>query len=81
MEILKQTSGNFENKVTEATKGAQAAKQQTAAPVQMGPVNTRVTDIKQSVITTPKQPAPVAPAPGRVSNERIDEYNRLEQFV
>ena len=81
MEILKQTSGNFENKVTEATKGAQAAKQQTAAPVQMGPVNTRVTDIKQSVITAPKQPAPVAPAPGRVSNERIDEYNRLEQFV
>jgi len=79
MEILKKTSGNFENKVTAATKGAaeqQAiAKQSTSMPA----VNTRVTDIKQSVIT-PKQPAP-APIPGRVSNERIDEYNRLEQFV
>jgi hypothetical protein len=80
MEILKQTSGKFENKVTEATKGAaeaqNAAKQaavKQATP--MGPVNTNITNIKQPVLASP------APTSGRVSNERIDEYNRLEQFV
>ena len=78
MEILKKTSGNFENKVSEATKGAQAAKQ-TTPPVQMSPINTRITDIKQSVITPSKQS--ISAAPSGDIKQRIAESNLLDQFI
>jgi hypothetical protein len=63
---------------------------QLNAPVQkqpqslnMPPVNTRVTDIKQSVITPARQPIPagVSAAPRGDIKERIAESNLLDQFI